>query len=85
MDKKDKKIRQEQESNPGKGVAFCLNCNDMDDLAVSDEAKDLDQLHRRFDNCREIGKFQGDVCARIYVAEDRIDEPAFFADEDEDS
>ncbi len=85
MDQKDKKKPLQQFPTPGHDVEFCLNCNDMDDLALSDEAKDLDQLHRRFDGCRESGKFQGDVCARIYVAEDRINEPAFFADEDEDS
>ncbi|MBE0644208.1 MAG: hypothetical protein IH600_09020 [Bacteroidetes bacterium] len=84
MDKKDKKSLQHPVQAPGREIEFCLNCNDMEDLAISDEAKNLEQLHRRFDNCRENGKFQGDVCARIFVAEDRIDEPAFFADEDED-
>ncbi|MDX9757854.1 MAG: hypothetical protein RBU27_01730 [Bacteroidota bacterium] len=64
-------------------VAFCLNCNDMDDLATSEEARDLEQLRRRFNNCKEQGRFDGDVCARLYVAEDRIDEPSLFADEDE--
>ena len=85
MDKKHKKTHRYTIPPHEGDVEFCLNCSDMDDLAVSEEARDLGQLRSRFDGCRETGKFQGDVCARIYVAEDRIDNPAFFADEEEDS
>lgn len=74
-----------QPLHPAGDVEFCLNCNDMEDLAVSEEAAQLDQLHNRFNNCKESGKFQGDLCARIFVAEDRIEDPVFFAEEDEDS
>ncbi len=83
MDKKDKKTLHTQTSEADSIVEFCLNCNDMDDLAISEEAAKLNQLQSRFSNCRETGCFQGDLCARLFVAEDRIDNPAFFADEDE--
>ena len=64
-------------------VRFCLNCNDMDDLATSDESQDLDALRKRFNNCKESGRFDGDLCARLFVAEDGIADPSVFADDDE--
>ena len=85
MDKKHTKDTTKQTPDPERDVQFCLNCNDMDDLATSEEVEDLDQLHERFDNCRNTGKFDGDLCARIYVADDRIDDADLFADEDEDA
>lgn len=71
-------------SESAHAVAFCLNCNDMEDLATSEETHDLARLRRRFTTCREEGRFDGDVCARLYVADDIIDEPSLFADADEE-
>ena len=56
----------------------------MDELALSEEAAQLDQIQNRFDNCRKTGRFDGDLCARIFVADDEIDSPDIFAQEDED-
>ncbi|MFZ1729922.1 MAG: hypothetical protein WBQ23_00945 [Bacteroidota bacterium] len=83
MDKKDKQpLHTQYPVSPGE-IDFCLNCNDMDDLAISEEAKDLEQLQSRFSVCKESGKFDGYLCARLFVAEDRIDNPGIFADEEE--
>lgn len=62
-------------------MKFCLNCDDMDDLALSDDARNLDDLHRRFENCVQTGRFDGDLCSRIFVAEDGIDSPDIFSDD----
>ena len=78
-----KKTSHETNASTDQDVQFCLNCNDMDDLAVSEEVRDVEQLRRRFNNCKETGRFDGDMCARLYVAEDRIDDPGLFADENE--
>jgi hypothetical protein len=64
-------------------LKFCLNCDDMDDLAVSSEAADLEQLHQRFDNCVNTGRFDGDFCSRLFVAEDAIETTDLFEDETE--
>ncbi|MBR9978123.1 MAG: hypothetical protein KFH87_08550 [Bacteroidetes bacterium] len=64
-------------------VEFCLNCNDMDDLAVRAEAAYLDLLQERFSNCRETGRFDGDFCSRIFVAKDGVENIPFLTDEDE--
>ena len=85
MAKKHNKNMTQQNSSPENDVRFCLNCNDMDDLATSEEAKQIDQIHERFDNCRKTGRFDGDLCARLFVAEDDIDSPDIFAEEDEDA
>lgn len=85
MTKKDTKRMIQQDSTPEEDVRFCLNCDDMDDLATSEEAKKIDQIHERFDNCRKTGRFEGDICSRLFVAEDDIDSPDLFAQEDEDA
>ena len=68
------------DAGPAHDVAFCLNCDDMDDLATSEEAHNLAQLRQRFHHCKEQGRFDGDLCARLFVAEDRIDDPTLFTD-----
>ncbi len=78
MDKKHTKVPPKKQTIQEPDVRFCLNCNDMDDLATSEEAEDLDQLHERFDNCRETGNFDGDICARLFVADDGIADAGLF-------
>ena len=50
-------------------VKFCLNCDDMDDLATSPEVNDLKGVKDRFHNCDKAGRFEGDFCSRIFVAD----------------
>ncbi len=64
-------------------VKFCLNCDDMDDLAVSDESRELDRIKDRFRNCNDTGRFQGDVCSRLFVATEQ-DDSELFADDSKD-
>ncbi len=61
-------------------VKFCVNCDDMEDLDVDPEA-DFDMARERFGRCRESGKFDGDICARLFVLEDEGAD--LFADEEE--
>ncbi len=62
-------------------VEFCLNCNDMDDLAVDPVSQDIDAAKERFQNCDETGNFQGDVCSRLYVLS-ASEEPGSLIDEE---
>mgnify|MGYP000225397472 CR=1 FL=1 len=84
MAKKQKTYTTPKKRENPEAVRFCLNCNDMDDLATSPEADDLDALHKRFEECMESGRFDGDLCARLFVAEDRIDDADLFADDDDE-
>ena len=65
----------------GKGVKFCLNCDEMDDLAVSEEADSPEELRKRFQNCDKNGKFDGDICSRLFVAEASDDPGPMFEEE----
>ncbi|MBR9975118.1 MAG: hypothetical protein KFF77_06020 [Bacteroidetes bacterium] len=53
----------------------------MDDLAISEEAQDVEQLRQRFRNCKETGRFDGDLCARLFVVDDGIATPPQWTDE----
>ena len=63
---------------------FCLNCDDMDDLATGDDASDVKTAYERFHKCQETGNFDGDICSRIFVADDQFDDAIMPSDEDED-
>jgi len=65
-------------------IRFCLNCDDMEDLALSDEGQDIDGLYERFANCLESGNFQGDVCSRLFIVKDGIVDADLFMDEDDE-
>ncbi|MBL0176793.1 MAG: hypothetical protein IPP94_16285 [Ignavibacteria bacterium] len=38
----------------GKGVKFCVNCDDIDDMAVDEEAVNKEALRKRFQNCEKV-------------------------------
>lgn len=60
-------------------VEFCLNCDDMEELALNPPP--IESVKARFHNCKESGKFQGDVCSRLYVLDPSTDPGPMF-DED---
>jgi hypothetical protein len=68
-------------SKPPENVKFCLNCDDMDELATSKEVENLPKIKERFRNCERTGNFNGDVCSRIFVAE-AGDNPGPLFDDD---
>ncbi len=72
-----------EEASGKRDVRFCLNCDDMDDLAISDDAKDIDKARYRFQNCEHLGRFDGDVCSRLFVVEPSEDPGPLFDDEPE--
>jgi hypothetical protein len=82
MKKKDNK-RVIEHTRPEHDVEFCLNCDDMDDFALSDESAQLDSLHERFENCVQSGRFDGDMCSRLFVAEDGMNESDVFGDDED--
>ena len=50
------------------GLEFCTNCDDIEDLAVQSEVKETSSLYKRFHNCELTGKFEGDLCSRLFIA-----------------
>ena len=82
--KDDSKGKQPESIDMGRGIKFCLNCNEMDDLATDSEAGNADTVKKRFQNCQKTGRFDGDICSRMYVVNenDFLDEQ--FIDPDDD-
>lgn len=62
--------------------AFCANCNDIEDMAVTDEPNDIESIRRRFRECERTGKFEGDICARLYIADSDADPGPLFEEEE---
>ena len=65
---KDEKNVNKPNLELGKGIKFCLNCDDMDELAFDAENGDVEVANKRFQNCKKTGNFNGDICSRMYVA-----------------
>jgi hypothetical protein len=59
---------------------FCTNCNDIEDMAVTDEPDDIESIRRRFRECERTGKFEGDICSRLYIADTDADPGPLFED-----
>jgi hypothetical protein len=83
---KHRKPTRSNETPEKKGgtVKFCLNCEDMDDLAFDSENSDPETVRKRYEDCVKRGNFDGDLCSRIYVIDDSIDAEFATGDDDED-
>jgi hypothetical protein len=66
----------------GKGVKFCVNCDDIDDMALDENAVNKEALRKRFQNCEKVGKFDGDVCSRLFIAEPGEEPGPIFEEDD---
>jgi hypothetical protein len=50
------------------GLEFCTNCDGLEEFAVEPEVREVGKLYERFHNCESIGKFEGDLCSRLFIA-----------------
>jgi len=78
---KKEKFKYNEETSSKKGIEFCVNCDGLEDLAVTPEAEDLEGIKQRFHNCEHTGKFSGDICSRMFVAE-KSDDPGYLFEEE---
>ena len=63
-------------------VKFCMNCDDIENMAAEGDAENVDELRARFQNCERTGNFDGDICSRLFIAKTGEEGSVFF-DEDE--
>jgi hypothetical protein len=68
----------------GKGIKFCLNCDEMEDLAVDEEAGSKEAAQKRYQNCQKTGRFEGDICSRVFVADNENFSEEQFTDPKEE-
>ena len=50
---------------------ICTECGDeLEEFCFSPLVHDLDAIKRRLETCKKNGRFQGECCARLFIAED---------------
>jgi hypothetical protein len=53
------------------GVVFCAECGeDLEKFGVTNGKIDVAKIKARHKNCRDTGKFKGDKCAMLFIADD---------------
>lgn len=63
-------------------VIFCAECGEeLTFFGIDGSIIDLEKLKERHKNCKRTGKFKGDKCAMLFIAESN--EELFLGDEDE--
>ncbi len=75
-------IKKSQEIEP---ILFCKECAEVGLEEFGLDPSDTTALNRAKEQhkiCKEIGRFKGELCARIFIASDEL--PDFNPDEDLD-
>lgn len=79
--KRQKYVHNKERSIKSKMV-FCAECGEeLDMFGVSGSKIDLDKIKERHKHCKEKGKFKGDKCAMLFIADET--EPISTQDDDE--
>jgi hypothetical protein len=57
--------------------AFCTECgSDLDDFCLAPGGVEYAEILKNHFECQRTGKFKGSMCAKLYIADGRIPEPA---------
>src|SRR4030042_1750010 len=73
----------ERDGLPRIEIQFCTTCEKaLENWALSHESYDLDAIKTNHENCKNIGRFKGDMCARLFISLNGQPEK-FLLDEDE--
>jgi hypothetical protein len=68
----EKKYTDNKDEAPMKKVVFCAECGEELNLFGIDKIN-LEKVKERYHNCKESGKFKGDKCAMLFIAEENED------------
>ena len=75
-----KKYIHKKDESLKKDVVFCAECGEELELFGIEGKVDIKKIRERHKHCRDIGKFKGDKCAMLFIAQSEDD---LFMDEDE--
>jgi hypothetical protein len=78
---KQKKYIHKKDTSLGNKIIFCSECGEELELFGVDKV-DVQQIQERHKRCRDIGKFKGDKCAMLFIAQSN--EELFTDDESSD-
>jgi hypothetical protein len=54
----------------GKDVLFCTQCGEeLNEFYLSAACSNIEDIRKRHENCKRTGKFQGDACAMLFIAD----------------
>jgi hypothetical protein len=68
-------------------VVFCTECGDkLDNFCFTDGATDVDAVKKHMEGCKREGRYKGDMCSRVFIADDKNfdDMPSAETDDDDD-
>jgi hypothetical protein len=55
---------------------FCTECGaSLDDFSLSGAADDLEAVKANQLRCKHLGKFQGEMCAKLFIARTDLPDP----------
>ncbi len=79
---KNKKRLQKKEISLKSNIVFCAECGEeLETFGISGEKINIKKIKERHKRCKDTGKFKGDKCAMIFIAEES--ERLLTFDEDE--
>lgn len=56
-------------------LQFCTECGaTLDEFCFSPNADDIKAIRENFARCKHSGKFQGEMCAKLFIANSRLPE-----------
>jgi hypothetical protein len=52
-------------------VIFCTECGtELDAFSLKEKAEDIDSVRKNTHNCKKIGKFKGEFCSKLFMADE---------------
>jgi hypothetical protein len=59
-----------REEQINENVIYCTECGEkLENFCFSPDVGDLGAVQRRHEECKKVGKFKGDLCSRLFIAE----------------
>lgn len=68
---KRQKYTHRKEKSLKQNVIFCAECGEeLEIFGLTGGKIDIQKVKERYKRCRDIGKFKGDKCAMLFIAEE---------------
>ncbi len=75
MNKKKRKIKKVLLTEENSDIKFCTECGEaLEDFSVSSDAKNPDAVIENFHICKKTGKFNGEICSKLYIISPPLEE-----------
>jgi hypothetical protein len=68
-------------------IVFCTECGSkLENFCFDDGATDLDAVKKHMEECKREGRYKGEMCSRVFIADEtNIDEFPPLPEEEEDA